>query len=340
MVLRGVNFSCSLIVLSMLSTTFSIFNATRSLPPRNNLPVWATGTKTWPQITVLVISCVSLAFSIVIITAYWRGGHNRAQKTAVYYTVFAVGYFVFSTVMWLVGAGVLHGSRASGNGQDMWGWSCKDNKRSQLFSNEVHYALVCRLQNWGLVCCLIEVVVEVITIAIYSVVFYRFYSKNRLRKSMDARDRARSDLYLAQLRFQSAPNTPGFSSQTPRTPQFPAMSTVDPYHAAEAGQSSTQYAVSTHVSPQSAVDGSAFKLQAPPIRIHHPTPRQPQDGFDAAPAPPLPLQDRQNEHVEAAPGEQTYEAVPIPQAHAGPLVSPAFPPPGLFQSMDAPHEQS
>ena len=116
MVLRGVNFSCSLIVLSMLSATFTIFNATKSIPPRNNLPAWASTTNPWPQIALLVISCLSLGFSVVIIYAYWKGGHKRAEKTAVYYTFFALGYFLFSVVMWAVAAGILHLSRANGNG--------------------------------------------------------------------------------------------------------------------------------------------------------------------------------------------------------------------------------
>lgn len=146
MVLRGTNFSCSLIVLSMLSATFSIFNATKHLPPRNNLPVWAMGQKKWPQITLLCIACVSLAMSIAIFYAYWRGGHRRAEKAAIYYTVFAVGFFTFSTVMWALGAAILHGSKANGHGQDMWGWACNDNKRRTLFQEDVHYALVCRLQ--------------------------------------------------------------------------------------------------------------------------------------------------------------------------------------------------
>ena len=332
MVLRFTNFSCSLIVLSMLSTTFTIFNATRHLPARNNLPAWATTTKTWPQTTVLVVSCVSLFFSVIVIGAYWRGGHRGAAKTAVYYSMFAVGYFVFSTVMWLVAAGILHGSKASGNGQDVWGWSCNDNKRRQLFQDDVHYALVCRLQNWSLVCCIIEVVVELITIAIYSVVFYRFYSKNKLRKSMENRDRARSDLYLAQLKAQSAPNTPGYYASghaTPRTPGFPSYgapplsakaTTMDPYSAAETGQSHSQsFSSPTH-------NGSgAFKLQAPPIRVQAASPPVEQNESSFAehrPSSP-PAVERRNEHIGAAPGEQTYDAVPIPGAYA-PLNSPGF----------------
>lgn len=144
--LRGVNFSCSLIVLAMLSTTLTIFNATKALPARNNLPAWAVGTKTWPQWVVLGTSSASLALCLVVIVGYCRGGHRRAEKVAVYYTLFAVGFFIFSTVMWALAAGILQGSKANGNGKDMWGWSCADNQRRQLFSQKVDYALVCRLQ--------------------------------------------------------------------------------------------------------------------------------------------------------------------------------------------------
>lgn len=305
----------------MVSTTFMIFNATKALPSRNGLPAWSGKTNPWPQIVILTIAAVSLFFSIIVMAAYCRGGHRRAEKVAVYYTMFAMGYFVFSIIMWLVGAAVLQGTKANSNGQDIWGWSCKDNKRRQLFQDDVHYALVCRLQDWALVCCIIEIVVEIIVIAIYGVVFYRFYSKNRLRKSMDARDKARSDLYLAQLRSQSAPNTPGFA-HTPRTPRFPTamtqISKEDPYSAAENGYS--QQPSST--SPQSASTSTPFKLQAPPAR----TPKTPQAGFGEVPAvtvhsPPLPSSspepmERRNEHVAAAPGEQVYESVPIPGAYA------------------------
>lgn len=146
MALRGTNFSCSLIVLSMLSTTFSIFNVSRNLPNRGNLPVWAQGTQQWPQITLLVIACVSLACSLIVFYAYWRGGHKRAQKAAVYYTSFAIAFFLFNTIMWIIGAAMLNESRRNGGGNDMWGWSCKDGKRKTVFEQDVDYALVCRLQ--------------------------------------------------------------------------------------------------------------------------------------------------------------------------------------------------
>jgi hypothetical protein len=130
----------------MIATVFAIFNATKNLAPRNNRPAWATNTATWPQITLLVIASVSLFMSIVVLIAYSRGGHRRAEKVAAYYTVFAVGFFIFSIVMWAVGAALFNQSKAQGNGKDMWGWSCVDNTRRHLFEDDVAYALACRLQ--------------------------------------------------------------------------------------------------------------------------------------------------------------------------------------------------
>ncbi|KAF2810441.1 uncharacterized protein BDZ99DRAFT_463021 [Mytilinidion resinicola] len=326
--LRGINFACSLIVLSMLASVFSIFNSTKSLPPRNNLPPWAQGTKTWPQIVVLVIACISLFMSIVVLVAYSRGGHKRAEKVAAYYTVFTVTFFIFSIVMWAIGAGILNQSKSQGQGKDMWGWSCKDNKRKQLFQGDVSYDLICRLQNWSLVCCIIEVVVETLCIIIYGIVFYRFWSKRKLRKSMAVRDRARSDLYLAQLRSQSAPNTPGFGPMSPRSGGWrppPGHSLyVDPHSVAEEGQSdSVQF-------PRGFAQPKPFALQPPPIKIQGATPKVAQNGFDApdrsastSPPPLSPGFERRLDHVPAAPGEQQYASVPIPGAYASPLASPA-----------------
>lgn len=134
---------------------------------------------------------------------------------------------------------------------------------------------------------------------------------------MDLRDRARSDLYLAQLRTQSAPNTPGFQpGKTPLSTSFPGHLHDDPIDAAENGEhyhpDTIQYA-QKHLSFSQP---KPFALQPPPIRVQHATPQVEQEGFE--PAPML------NEHVPAAPGEQTYDAVPIPGAYVSPLASPSY----------------
>lgn len=131
---------------------------------------------------------------------------------------------------------------------------------------------------------------------------------------MDLRDKARTDLYLAQLRSQSAPNTPGFQ-RTPMTSSFPKGIHDDPISSAENGENyseGTQFA-SKH---QSFSQPKPFALQPPPIKVHSATPALSQDGFESAPQ----VQD----HVPAAPGEQTYDAVPIPGAYSTPLVSPGL----------------
>lgn len=130
----------------MLAAVFAIFNATKGLTPRNDLPPWAENTPIWPQITLLVIASISLFMSIVVIAAYARKGHQRAEKVAAYYTVFAVAFFIFSIVMWAVGAALFNESKSQGNGKDMWGWACVENDRRHLFEDDVSYALSCRLQ--------------------------------------------------------------------------------------------------------------------------------------------------------------------------------------------------
>ncbi|KAI6909257.1 hypothetical protein D0869_01842 [Hortaea werneckii] len=353
LLLRGVNFSCSLIVVAMLATVFTIFNATKALAPRNSAPPWAENQKTWPQIVLLVIACISLFACLVVFYAYWKGGHRRAEKAAVYYTAFAAAFFVLSIVMWGTGAGILQGSKNNSDNKDMWGWACVDNQRKQLFQNDVNYDLVCRLQNWSIVCCVIEIVVETITIAVYGIVFYRFYSKRQLRKSMATRDRARSDLYLAQLRSQSAPNTPGLAPPGYMSPREGGWKAPTDYYsnAPDAEEGSTQYVdpVAQKAQPR------PFQLQAPPIKIQGATPKMAQVGFapiqthhttrERSPTPPQqdedqrsplmaehpPAREQQQGHFGAAPGEQVYESVPIPGAYGPPLS------PGLASPHSRPH---
>lgn len=144
--LRGVNFSCSLIVLCMLTSTFSIFNATKNLTAKNGLPAWAENTNVIPQILTLASSCLSLFICILVFIGYIRGGHRRAEKVGVYYTLFAVGWFMVSMGIWVASIIILQHAKNNSDDKDMWGWSCKNNLRHQLFQNDVDYALVCRLQ--------------------------------------------------------------------------------------------------------------------------------------------------------------------------------------------------
>src|SRR3569833_2790108 len=189
-------------------------------------------------------------------------------------------------------------------------------------------------QNWSLICIIIEVVVEVISITLYSIVFYRYYSKRKLHKSKDMRDKARSDLYLAQLRTQSAPNTPGFGPKSPAFSQY-AMSPRFPpqtYRSLGDIEESSPFTPGGRVpEPVSNFAGGPkpaekpFKLQAPPTKAPSATPKLGSAAFQAAtsstppPASPSPAQNI-NEHGPVAPGEMQYESVPIPGAYAGAAV--------------------
>lgn len=144
--LRGVNFSCSLIVLAMLGSTFSIFNATKSLTAKNGLPAWAENTNIVPQAMTLAAACLSLLICILVFIGYIRGGHKRAEKVGVYYTLFACGWFIVSMGIWVATIVILQSAKNNSDNKDLWGWSCNNNLRHQLFSNQVDYSLVCRLQ--------------------------------------------------------------------------------------------------------------------------------------------------------------------------------------------------
>ena len=144
---------------------------------------------------------------------------------------------------------------------------------------------------------------------------------------MNKRDQARSDLYLAQLHRQTAPNTPGFpgfSSYPPKSP-FYAAQAIDLEKGETGAGPTTQFATAPpnapptqYASPRSPTrPAPSFQLQAPPIRVQQPTPRTAQEEFAAPPPPashgqtPSPPPQSQ-EHMNAAPGEQSYGSVPIP----------------------------
>jgi hypothetical protein len=66
----------------------------------------------------------------------------------------------------------------------------------------------------------------------------------------------------------------------------------------------------------STLNTKSSALQPPPIKIQSTMPKVAQNSFERASSPPV---ERRIEHVSAAPGEQTYDAVPIPGAYAAPL---------------------
>jgi len=145
---------------------------------------------------------------------------------------------------------------------------------------------------------------------------------------MDVRDRARSDLYLAQLRSQSAPNTPGFGPLSPSYSQhakspLPASYQSNPQRDAEEGFAGAQF---VEAKSNAALNSKPFALQPPPIRVHAATPKTPQEGFSAQTRSTTPPAERRIEHVAAAPGEQQYASVPIPGSYVSPINSPGMPP--------------
>lgn len=177
---------------------------------------------------------------------------------------------------------------------------------------------------------------EVISISLYSIVFYRYYSKRKLHKTMDMRDKARSDLYLAQLRTQSAPNTPGFGPKSPAfsqyalSPRFPPQAYKSLGDIEEAPSPSPFTPGGNRlVEPPSAfsrpAEKSTFKLQAPPQKANPATPRSPTSALKQSPVTVTPPTPNILQAAPVAPGEQQYDSVPIPGAYADAAVK--SPPP-------------
>lgn len=216
-----------------------------------------------------------------------------------------------------------------------------------LFENP-SLTLVVPPQNWSLICMIIEVVIEVISITLYSVVFYRYYTKRRLMKSMDMRDKARSDLYLAQLRSQSAPNTPGFGPKSPsfksiygpKSPGMYSQHALSPRFPPPANfrsmgdmEESNPFTPGGRHVPEPA-SGFAAKMADKPFKLQAPPPKAPSATKKPAlsPVEPSPVEAspssmnlptitvNEHGHGPAAPGEQVYESVPIPGAYAGQAV--------------------
>jgi hypothetical protein len=197
--LRFLNFGCSLVVLALVASTFAIFFATKNLPTRNNLPPWAPQSVLWPTYATLAIACVSLTMAILVLISYWKGGHEKAEKAAIWFTAFSVFGFLFMIILWAVVAGMITNAKNNSQNKDLWAWACNDNERKKLFQDDINYDLVCKQLDWTLVCAIIEIVVESLAILLYVAAFWRFASKSRLRKSMDLRDQARHELYLRKL---------------------------------------------------------------------------------------------------------------------------------------------
>jgi hypothetical protein len=162
-------------------------------------------------------------------------------------------------------------------------------------------------------------------------------------KSMDMRDRARSDLYLAQLRSQSAPNTPGFGPKSPSysmygakspafsqyalSPRFPpssykSLGDINEAPAFTPGRQMAEpksaFAAAAAVLHSEPAPGSRpFHLQAPPKKAPSATPKLGSETFKTPDTPTAPVPDfTVQEHGPTAPGEQQYDAVPIPGAYA------------------------
>jgi len=148
---------------------------------------------------------------------------------------------------------------------------------------------------------------------------------------MDMRDKARSDLYLAQLRTQTAPNTPGFGPKSPAFSQYALSPRFPPQAYRSLGDIDETASPFTPggnrlVEPESAfskpAEKTSFNLQPAPKKAN---PATPKGGALITPTSATQPTPNFPTHAPVAPGEMQYEAVPIPGAYADQAVK--SPPP-------------
>lgn len=188
---------------------------------------------------------------------------------------------------------------------------------------------------------------------------FRFYTKRRLHKSMETRDRARSDLYDAQLRLASAPATPGFPAPPASardgaynplySPRFavPLTGGIPPAYTSVGAtaspadvklpavtqiqtqtQTQTQYATAI---PMTLSTARPFALQAAPAT--RTTPKPAQRGFDGADEADASPTVGEGGGLPASPGEAARQAqAPHQPAAPGEVVYEAIGIPGAYAS--------
>ncbi|KAH9427424.1 hypothetical protein MCOR02_012056 [Pyricularia oryzae] len=125
--LRGVSFSCSLIVVAMMSTVLTMFDATKVHQGASHAQRHAR----------LVRDDEPVAADL--------DPHGLVPG-------------------WIATAASFQHQRNINNNKDMWGWSWDQTPRAETFEDDVNYSLLCRLQDWTSVCIIIEIVVDVVTV--------------------------------------------------------------------------------------------------------------------------------------------------------------------------------
>lgn len=146
MVLRGTSLAISLTVLALVSATLSLFNITEEVAPETGLAVWPTSIETWPQLTILFISCISSIVSISILARYAREHSQRMMQPIGEYTLVTMVTYIVSGVIWGVGAGLLSVTKASGDGNDIWDWSCQNTQTVPFLQELIPYSNICSLR--------------------------------------------------------------------------------------------------------------------------------------------------------------------------------------------------
>ncbi|KAI7909506.1 hypothetical protein M9X92_011599 [Pyricularia oryzae] len=125
--LRGVSFSCSLIVVAVMFTVLTMFDAAKVHQGASHAQQHAR------LILILTVSCLSVVICMFIFWPYCRGGYRKVEKVAVYHTLLTIGGFIV---------------RIGLDSDCCFFPTSAQQQRQQghTFEDDVDYSLLCRLQ--------------------------------------------------------------------------------------------------------------------------------------------------------------------------------------------------
>jgi len=180
-VVRTLNLGCSIVVIALITSNFTVFNETRFALNNSGNPLWGSeGVKTWPTTVLLCVACVSSFLSIIILLSYLKS-IRWANRLAVAHATISVAAGLFLLFFWALSVGIFNVHDKSGT-PDLWSHSCTQKTAGQN-SSQVNWSQMCLEQSWCSVCGILSIVFEVLILTTFLLIYLRRRSKRQVRQS-------------------------------------------------------------------------------------------------------------------------------------------------------------
>ncbi|KAK3117185.1 hypothetical protein LTR53_001689 [Teratosphaeriaceae sp. CCFEE 6253] len=153
---------------------------------------WAADTQTWYTFLYFGVALVSFLINSVVVLAYYRGvkAANAADNATGWWSNLLNATHV---VVWIVSAIIYRVGKEPVNGKfrDLWGWTCSTAASElQVVVTSVNFDQYCTIQTSSWYSGIANVVMNLITGAIYVMMLLRLRSKRKLKKPARSGHRA------------------------------------------------------------------------------------------------------------------------------------------------------